>query len=126
MKILDLIDANDFVTAAILDGVNYKLHFSWNDGGDEGFWTIDLRDSGNSDIIRGLKLVPNFPLLNQYRRLSDKIPRGEFLVVVVNQTMTVNQTIPRDGFSKGTFSLIYLPAEELKSVLAENVSNSFS
>ena len=27
-----------------------------------------IRDDKNVDIVRGIKLVPNFPLLNQYRR----------------------------------------------------------
>lgn len=82
-------NSNDFVTSAVLDNENYRLHLSWNS---TGFWTMDIRDSENIDIVRGIKLTPNFPLLNQYRRLSNKLPRDEFLVAVVNQTTEKNQT----------------------------------
>ena len=108
------------LTDANLDNENYRLHFSWNS---TGFWTMDIRDSENADLVRGIKLVPNFPLLNQYRRISNKLPRGEFLIAVVNQSVEKNQTISREGFSSGEFTLIYVPQEELKNVLEAEISN---
>ncbi len=115
---LSLANADDFVTSAVLDNENYRLHFSWNN---TGFWTMDIRDDKNIDIVRGIKLVPNFPLLNQYRRLSNKIPRGEFVVAVVNQSADKNQTISREGFISGEFTLIYVPQEELRDVLEAQI-----
>ena len=135
MITLSLANADDFVTSAVLDNENYRLHLSWNNTGfwtmdirdsennrlhlswnNTGFWTMDIRDDKNIDIVRGIKLVPNFPLLNQYRRLSNKLPRGEFLVAVVNQSVEKNQTISREGFSSGEFTLIYVPQEEFDSL----------
>lgn len=115
MITLNLIDANDFVISAILDNETYKLRFCWND---EQHWLMDIRDSGNNDLVRGIKLVPNFPLINQYRRISSNLPHGELVVAVVNQSVTENQFISRNGFISGVFSLVYVNKTELSEILA--------
>ena len=118
MIILNMADANDFVTSAKLDGETYKLHFTWND---EKHWLMDVRNSNNEDLVRGIKIVPNFPLLNQYRRISHELPQGEFIAAVVNQSQTENQSIPRDGFISDVFSLTYVPRSERDEILEEEI-----
>ena len=111
-------DANDFVVGAILDTESYKLHFSWDD---EGFWILDFRDSGGKDIIRGIKVIPNFHLLKQYRRLSNNLPHGELMATVVNADLPENQAISRDGFTTGKFSFIYISEADKNAILEARV-----
>lgn len=120
MVIIDMMDANDFITSTILDTESYKLRFSWNS---EGFWTMDFRDSGGRDILRGIKVVANFPLLKQYRRLSNDLPHGELMAVVVNEDLPENQTLKRDSFSSGTFTFIYISEADTDAILAAQVSD---
>ena len=47
--------------------------------------------------------------------------RGEFVVAVVNQSAEKNQTISREGFTSGEFTLIYVPQEELRDVLEAQI-----
>ncbi len=111
-------DANDFVLSAILDTETYKLRFSWND---EGFWILDFRGSDGKDLVRGIKVVPNFPLLEQYRRIATDLPRGELLAVVVNEDKEESQRIPRDGFISEKYSFIYVAESDKNAILEKTV-----
>lgn len=107
---ISLIDSNDFVISTTLDDTVYKLHFAWNDY--SGFWTIDFRDSDNTDLVRGIVVVPNFPLLNQYK--VHNLPKGELMAVINNNT---KQQISRNDFVDGVASLVYIPRSELNAIL---------
>ena len=111
---LKMADENDFIISAVLDNENFKLHFTWNE---DFHWLMDIRDNSNNDLVRGIKVVPNFPLLKQYRRISSDLPRGEILVAVVNQSQSENQLIPRDGFTSKVFSLIYVSRDEYNEIM---------
>ena len=114
---LSMIDANDFVETAILDGATYKLHFSWNSYSEA--WTVDVRDSTGNDIVRGISIVPNFPLFNQYRR--NGLPRGEMMAIVVNQSATSGQMIGRSDFVSGKASFVYIPRSELNDIMEATI-----
>lgn len=114
MQIISMADHNDFVESVTLDGALYKLHFGWNPH--EG-WAVDLRDGQNTDIIRNIAVVPNFPLLHMYRRHSG-IPPGE-LVAVVNDASV--QQIGREDFVTGKASLVYVPESEVANALETDV-----
>ena len=113
MIVIGMMDANDFVESIVVDTVTYFLHFSWNDLA-QG-WTMDLRNSKNEDIVRGVSIVPNFPLLNQYRRHMQS--RFEIMAVTVSQDLQKNQSIGRDGFTSGRFNMVLIPANEIKEIL---------
>lgn len=113
MQILSMAEHNDFVEAATLDGTLYKLHFGWNPH--EG-WSVDVRDGQNADILRSIAIVPNFPLLNRYRRHSG-IPPGE-LMAVVNDG---GETLGREDFVTGRAQMVYVPEAEVKDALAAGV-----
>lgn len=115
---LSTIDANDFVQTVTLDGNSYILHYSWNDFSQQ--WTLGVRDMQNNDIVRGIAIVPNFPLLMQYHRNNADLPRGEFMAVVVDASKTENQTIGRDDFINGLFSMVYIPEVEINELRAGN------
>ena len=51
MITISMTDANDFYETVIIDTVQYNLHFAWNDHAQA--WAMDVRDSKNTDIVRG-------------------------------------------------------------------------
>lgn len=117
MLTISMADANDFVETVILDTTAYRFHFAWNDYAQ--IWTVDVCDNDNVDIVRGIPLVSNFPLLAQYRRHA-KMPPGELVAVVTDMT---NQTpIGRQDFLNGRASFVYVPEDELHVIMESAVS----
>ena len=110
---ISMIDANDFVEQVTLDGEAYKLHFSWNDFAQQ--WTVDVRNMQNEDIVRGIAVVPNYPLFLQQKRATG-LPRGELMAVVVDSSKKDNQTIGRKSFVDGLYSLVYVPEVEINAI----------
>lgn len=106
---ISMIDVNDFVQSVTFDDTVYKLHFSYNDVFKS--WSMDIRDSQNNDIVRSIRIVPNFPLLSQYKRHFDI--KGEMIA-----TVTTNiQNISRNDFINGRASLVYVSEDELNAIL---------
>ena len=110
---LSSIDANDFIQEVTLDKTAYKLHYSWNDYAQQ--WTLGIRTAQGDDIVRGIAIVPNYPLLMGHHRTAN-LPRGEFMAVVVDADNADNQTIGRDGFTSGRFSMVYIPEVEIDGI----------
>ena len=106
---ISMTDANDFVQSVTFDNTVYKLHFAYNDvlkG-----WSMDIRDSQNIDIVRSIRIVPNFPLLSQYKRhLGIK---GEIVATLTTDI----KNIGRDDFINGKASLVYVSGSELNAIL---------
>ena len=110
---ISMMDANDFVQSVTLDDTVYKLHFVYNDifkG-----WSMDIRDSQNTDIVRSIRVVPNFPLLSQYKRHLDI--KGEMVATVTTKI----QNIGRSDFINGKASLVYVSEDELNAILETTV-----
>lgn len=120
---ISMYDANDFVESVTLDGETYKLKFGWNPYNES--WSMDVRNEKGEDLVRGISLVPNFPLLNQHKRVVG-IPEGEIMAVVVNQEATGSQSIGRQDFLNGKFSLVYIPRSEVNAILEATVSSQIS
>ena len=117
MITLSMYDANDFITSAMLDGEPYKLHFSWNDHVPQ--WTVDVLTNDNTEIVRGIPVVPNLPLFSFYRRSN--LPLGELMAVVVNQDEDDNQAVGRKDFLNGKFTMVYIPEGEVNAILEASV-----
>lgn len=115
---LSMYDANDFIVSTMLDGEPYKLHFSWNDRVPQ--WTVDVLTNDNTEVVRGIPIVPNLPLFSFYRRQKG-LPQGELLAVVVNQDETENQAVGRQDFLNGKFTMVYVPVGEVNGILEANV-----
>lgn len=118
---IGMYDANDFIESVNLEGEKYDLHFAWNQNNKS--WTMDVRNSQKEDIVRGIALVPNFPLLNQHRRTAG-LPAGEFVAVVTNPM--AGQTIGRYDFLNGKISLVYIPGGELNAILEASLQDTVS
>jgi hypothetical protein len=115
---LSMLDANDFIESAMLDGILYRLHYGWNSYSQQ--WSVDIRTAQNKDIVRGIAIVPNMPLFNQCRR--NGLPKGELMAVTVNQDDTDNQQIGRDDFIDGRFAMVYVPEAEKNAIMEATVS----
>ncbi len=118
MVMIELTNANDFTTSVTLDGDAYSLHFAYNDTTKS--WTVDIRDGKNTDIVRGIEIVPNFPLLNQYRRHTG-IPGGELMAVVSNEDKKDNQTLGRNDFWNGKAIFVYITKVERDNAMESAV-----
>ena len=96
-------NANDYVTNVSLDGTAYILRFGWTGT----VWTIDVRDSNNVDIVSGIPIVANYPLLLPYARHFNTL-KGQ-LMAVVNDG---NSKIGRNCFANRA-KLVYMTADEV-------------
>ena len=103
---IELADANDLVTKVTLDGDIYYLHFAWSGT----MWTLDVRDSNNIDIVRGIAVRANYPLLLPYSRL---LPLKGQLLVIINAK---DLDITRSDFVEGRAKLVYMTAEEVEAI----------
>lgn len=112
MIMIEMKDANDFVTSFVLNEQTYKLHFGWNSAA--GQWSVDVRTTSNVDIGRGIAVVPNFPLLNQGKRSG--LPNFELMAIVVNTGSAENQTIGRNDFINGKFAFVIVPEAEINAI----------
>lgn len=112
MIAIDMQNANDFVTSFVLNEQTYKLHFGWNSASKQ--WSMDIRKADNVDLARGIAIVPNYPLLNQGKR--NALPTFEIMAIVVNTESADNQTIGREDFINGKFSLVIVPEGEINAI----------
>ena len=110
-----MLDANSFAESVVLDSSLYRLRFNWNDTSKT--WTMDVCTNDNADIVRGISVVPNFPLLNPYRRIKS-LPSVELIPLVTN---TAVKAIGRKDFVSGKAALVYVPKEELRNALESSV-----
>lgn len=115
MVTIGMMDANSFAESVVLDSSLYRLRFNWNDTSKS--WTMDVCTNDNADIVRGISVVPNFPLLNTYRRIKT-LPSGELMAIVTNTDI---KGIGRKDFVTGKATLVYMPKEELRNALEPSV-----
>jgi hypothetical protein len=106
MYSLNLIDANSQAIEAVLDNELFYIVLNWNDSNHS--WSMDLRNSSYEALIFGIAVVPNYPLLWQFRYRA--MPEGELFVA---SDQDRNGPVPRDGFSSGKYELIYVPVLEI-------------
>ncbi|SFB68464.1 hypothetical protein SAMN05216321_101106 [Cupriavidus sp. OV038] len=105
MEAIPVIDANDSQTEVELDGRTFFLHISWNSEAE--VWSLAIENAYNELVVSGIAMVPDFPLLAQYRHLS--VPDGELLVL----TPDGRDTISRVSLPRGDVELLYIGADAL-------------
>lgn len=111
---IGILDENDSLTEVDLDNEVFFLQHSWNDYAQH--WTLSIENAYNEQIIAGVKVVPNHPVLHFYTMAT--LPAGQ-LVYVVNGS---GDTIGRDAFKKGNATLCYFTAQEVAGVVNGSVS----
>lgn len=90
----------NFFEEITLNNVPYIFSFYWNNRGE--FWTMDITDREKNEIIRGVKLVNNYELLEMFS--NDKLPDGKLWVIDLMQTM---DNITYDDLINGKCVLIF-------------------
>lgn len=94
-----------------LEGTIFTLFFDWNERNESWYMSI-LDGEGVNNILVGIRLVPGYSLLKQYRGTAG-IPEGEFLIVD-NQSDN-DGVIEYDNIGVGArFVLIYSTQEEIE------------
>lgn len=104
MNIIPVIDANDSLLEAELDGRTYFLNLSWNS--EARLWTLSIENADNELIVAGILLSPNISLLKPYRHLS--VPAGEMVAILENN----NTMIGRQDFVTGIAKLVYVSVDD--------------
>lgn len=108
MIAIPLVDQNSFMVEAGLEERTYFLRFDWNS--EAAIWTMAIQDAGAQAVLTGVVLVPNSPLLDQFRHLS--VPPGEFVVYALNDDLVIG----RDTFISGAATLYYLTEAEVAAL----------
>jgi hypothetical protein len=101
---IPLVDQNSFLIEASLEGATYFLRFDWNS--EAGIWVLGLQDASTETVLNGVALVPNSPLLGQFRHLA--VPPGEFVVDAQDDDLLIR----RDSFLTGQATLYYVDEDE--------------
>lgn len=93
-----------------LDGIIYYLNFNWNTR--ESAWYMDIANSSETLILAGIKLVPDYRLLKQYKAIEG-LPAGDFLLVDSKQD-DQNSQVTFDNFGD-RYVLMYVEESDLGS-----------
>lgn len=86
-----------------LDLSIYHLKFAWNSR--ESSWYMTIQDQDEIDILTGIKMVPNYLLLDQYKYLPG-LPPGDFFLFDLNQ-IPENEQPDFDNLGK-RYQLLYI------------------
>lgn len=97
------VDVPLYTERVTLDGKEYLLRFDWN--GREGRWYLDIGTVSEVWILRGLKLVANWPLLR--KSVDPRKPPGSLMAVDFSDSGGE----PPDFYDLGRrVKLLYFPA----------------
>ena len=107
MFVIPISDENSQAIEADLDDTIYYIVINWNESAQA--WEMGVRDSGYDLLITGIRMVPMFPLLKQFK--YPELPPGE--LAVYDYTLTQSRRIPRDGFVTQRYMLVYHTKEEM-------------
>jgi|SRR5580765_7125054 len=107
---LELVDVNSQAIEATLDDVLYYIIVNWNETAQA--WEMGVRDSAYNLLVTGIRMVPEYPLLRQFK--YTEVPDGE--LVIHDYTLNASQRIPRDGFKLLRYELVYYTAVDLLEI----------
>lgn len=92
-------DRNDSMSSLSIDGVEYRLRFTYNEKCD--YWSFGLYSSAGEPIIAMTKIVPNFPIFHYYT--YTEIPDGIF------GCLSDTDHVGRQAFNDKTAEFVYIP-----------------
>lgn len=70
-------DLPSYIFSITLEAVVYYFSFEWNDRG--GFWTMDIFDQDQVQIVAGIRMVVNINLLGRFN--NPKLPAGTLYIL---------------------------------------------
>lgn len=92
-----------------LTGVVFIFEFKWNSLNE--FWVMNIYDSEEIPLILGIKIVPNYPLLDQYSVAG--MPSGE---IICQNIVATPDSISRFDMSQ-KFELVYYEDGEIQEII---------
>ena len=94
---------NSYEIDATLDDRGYILRFDWNAEGQA--WVMGIGQSNGEDVLRGIMLVPNVPLLRGWHYL--RVPPGEIVAITDD---------PYAQIKRDNFTLYYVTEAEIAEI----------
>lgn len=88
----------------------FRLFFSWN--ARETSWYMNIQDQNEANILTGIKMVPMYQLLRQYRAYA-ALPNGDFMLWDLSQD-PVNSDVTFDNFGR-RYQLLFVSREEIET-----------
>ena len=83
----------------------YNLHFLYNEYAN--FWNFSIIDYNQNNILSGVKIIPNFPLIYYYK--NSELPIGDFYCKIVDK----NSVIDRNSFKNSKAKFFHISNDEL-------------
>ena len=111
MQIIPFKEASQWQEQIELEGVQYIFNFTWNALNE--FWTMDIYNRDEEPLILGIKIVPNYPLLQPYTVFGK--PAGE---IVCQNVVNAPEGIGRFDMSQ-KFQLVYYNEGELAQIIED-------
>lgn len=111
MQIIPFKEPSNWKEQIELSGVIFVLEFTWNALNE--FWVMNIFNRDEEPIIYGIKLVPNYPLLEAYTVFGK--PEGE----IICQNIVGGADIIRRFDMSQKFELIYYELGELEAIALE-------
>jgi hypothetical protein len=106
MIVLTIFDLNSQSIEAILDDELFYIIIDWNDTGQ--YWEMGIRNSAYQTLVDGVCLVPNYPLLWQFR--YEDMPKGDFQLVRIKYD---NGPPTRDELVTTKYELVYMTRTDI-------------
>jgi|SRR5215469_6451354 len=99
-------DENSQSIEVVLDQIPFFVTLDWNESGQ--YWTMAIRNVAYVTLCDGIAVSANYPLTWQFRYMD--MPPGE---LQVRSAKFRNGPVPRDGFTSGSYHLIYYTMQDL-------------
>jgi hypothetical protein len=100
---------SNFEQEILLGDRMMKLIIWWNSRSEA--WYMSLEDSDTDDIVSGIKIIPNWALVKQYRA---NLPNFEGDIIAIPTDSNAEERITYDNLNNG-YELNYLTIEELEA-----------
>lgn len=102
-------DVSNFEQEIILGNRLMILTISWNSRSEA--WYMSLEDNDSGEIVKGIKIVPNWALIRQYRA---NLPNFEGDIIAMSTDADVGERITYDNLNDG-YELNYVTTEEAEA-----------
>ena len=102
--IIPIRDNPNYTLSIELEGAVYRIGVLYNARND--FWSLTLWDNNDILLVAGVKIVPNYPLLYNFK--NELLPSGDLYC----QVSDINVNITRDSFVTRDAVLLYISNEE--------------
>ena len=106
-KKIKILDSSNFNTDIVLSGTTYNILVKYNPS--DKSWYLSIRDSANTAIVTGIKIMPNQNLTYQLKYLNI-FTDGDLWCL---RLKAVKDPLGRDNFGIGkAYELVWISSED--------------